>query len=200
MWPAVPPPARTTCTSPYCYGSTSLLDAAATSAEARERRARSSAGARFIPCQRRAACRVPSIVGSSADPPYDTSGSGTPVMGSSPSDRADVDQAPAPAPTRSLRRRPVGRTVSRRAKRHPHARRSRAAPSRASTARVPTRPSSSPMIAKMKSVCASGRAPHFSLDAAETDAPPAAGGERELPCSACSRRPSGSAWSGCSNP
>ena len=33
---------------------------------------------------------------------------------------------------------------------------------RASTASAPTRPSSSPMMAKMKSVCASGSWPHFS--------------------------------------
>ena len=43
---------------------------------------------------------------------------------------------------------------------------------------MPSRPSSSPIIAKMKSVWASGRLPHFSRLAPRPSAPPAAGGQR----------------------
>ena len=54
------------------------------------------------------------------------------------------------------------------------------------------------MIAKMKSVCASGSAPHFSFDPPRPTPhqPPEA--SANLPCRACSPAPSGSAWSGCS--
>ena len=65
-------------------------------------------------------------------------------------------------PGRDRRRRRAGRTgrSARSAMPQPGVRRARrTAPS---TASVPISPSSSPMIAKMKSVCASGRPPHFS--------------------------------------
>ena len=48
------------------------------------------------------------------------------------------------------------------ARHEPEARRNRARAKSASTTRVPGRPSSSPMIAKMKSLCASGSQDHFS--------------------------------------
>ena len=49
---------------------------------------------------------------------------------------------------------------------------------RPTTSRVPTRPSSSPSTAKMKSVWASGRSPHFWVRGADALAEPAAGRER----------------------
>ena len=54
------------------------------------------------------------------------------------------------------------------------------------------------MIAKMKSVCASGSAPHFSLEPPRPTPHQPPDASANLPCRACRPLPSGSAWSGCS--
>ena len=130
------------------------------------------------------------MVGSSAEPPYDTSGSGTPMTGSRPSTAPMLTSAwpmiQAVTPAVAIRTKGSSlRTASRK-----QAQASTA--NSASTASVPTRPSSSPMIAKMKSVCASGSQPHFSRLAPRPTPhqPPSA--RAYLPCIAWKQVSSGS--------
>ncbi len=95
----------------------------------------------------------------SAEPPNDTNGSGMPVTGSSPTTAPMLITACAithtvtPAASSEPNRSGAGiamRTPS-----------TANTANRPSTRKHPIRPSSSPMMAKMKSVCALGRKFHF---------------------------------------
>ena len=96
----------------------------------------------------------------SADPPDETSGSGTPITGSMPMTAPTltsiwpISQAIAPAVAIRTNRSSLRVTSRRHA--YPITR------NKPRTTRVPGRPSSSPTMAKMKSLCASGSHDHFS--------------------------------------
>src|SRR6185437_4461973 len=102
----------------------------------------------------------PTIVTSTDDRPLDTRGSGTPVIGVAPMTAPmlitawPTIQAVIAADSRRLNVSGARRATLRPAKARP--------PYSAVTHNVPTRPSSSPMIAKMKSLVDSGSQPHFS--------------------------------------
>ncbi len=89
------------------------------------------------------------------DPPKEMNGRGTPVMGSSPMTMPmlrnawAMNQPVMPMATSMLKRSAACRAV-----RKPYTPRAR---NRATTRTAPISPSSSPMMAKMKSVWASGR-------------------------------------------
>ena len=113
-----------------------------------------------------------SIVNTSADPPNDTNGSGTPDTGSSPTTPPMLTAAWATTQTVIPAARSVpNRSGARSAARIPRTANAANSPR---TASVPMRPSSSPMTAKMKSVCAFGRNSHFGVPRAEADAAHAA--------------------------
>src|SRR6202034_356807 len=97
---------------------------------------------------------------STDDRPWDTRGNGTPVIGNTPI-TAPIFTTACPtihtvivADSSRLKLSGARRATRRPAKASP--------PYSAVTQRVPTRPSSSPMIAKMKSLVDSGSQPHFS--------------------------------------
>ena len=96
--------------------------------------------------------------------------------GEQPDDRADVDDRLARRSRPSRRPSRPGRTCRRSAARS-GSRPAPAAQNRPSSTRVPGSPSSSPMIAKMKSLCASGSQLPLLPAGPEADAPPAAVGQ-----------------------
>ena len=95
----------------------------------------------------------------SDEPPNETNGNGRPVTGSSPITAPILMNAwlTIQQVMPMARKRPK-RSGARAAVRIP---RKASAPKRPTTRRLPIRPSSSPMMAKMKSVWALGRKPHF---------------------------------------
>src|SRR5262249_28333685 len=107
------------------------------------------------------AISIPSaiIVVTRDERPAETSGSGTPVIGISPITAPmftiawPTIQMVAPAAARRMKVSSARRATRRPAKARP--------PYSSATHSVPTSPSSSPMIAKMKSVVSSGTHPHF---------------------------------------
>ena len=118
------------------------------------------------------------IVMTSAEPPNETNGSGMPVTGQQADDRADVDDGLPDDPHgdagREQRAEAVGR--AQRGAHAEHRRRRRTAPI---TRKQPMRPSSSPMMAKMKSVCAFGQEVPLGPARAEPDAGEPAAAERD---------------------
>ena len=100
------------------------------------------------------------MLASIAELPKLMNGSGTPVIGQDADHRADVDERLHAEPGRDAGGHQPAERVGGAARRR-GCRGSRAAAKRATTVNAPSRPSSSPMMAKMKSVCASGRKPHF---------------------------------------
>ena len=98
---------------------------------------------------------MPASATTRLEPPYETNGSVMPVTGATPSTAARLVAAWAPMSTV----RPAASSEPKRsgqlmAMRMPAQQKT---PNAVMTPRVPTRPSSSPTIAKIMSVCASGR-------------------------------------------
>ena len=95
----------------------------------------------------------------SDDPPKETNGSGTPVMGSTPSTAPRFTTACTTShvvmPVASSMPKGSGAPMAARAPNTPSAANNRM------TVPAPMRPSSSAMMAKMKSVWANGRKPHL---------------------------------------
>ena len=96
------------------------------------------------------------MVTSSDEPPKETNGSGTPVIGSRPITSADVDERLHQEPGRDAHAGQHAEAVGR-AERGADAERRRGRRTAPTTSSAPTRPSSSPMMAKMKSVWANGQ-------------------------------------------
>ena len=137
------------------------------------RRGAGSTGWRAMLSRRPVAARLTS----SAEPPNDTNGSGTPVIGMRPitapmfTAACTSNHAVMPMATSSEKR-----SRARAATTSPSRPR---APNRTTTMNAPSRPNSSPMMAKMKSVWAYGRKPHLARDAPRPLAEQAAVGEAD---------------------
>ena len=103
-----------------------------------------------------AARRCASIVTSRAEPPNEMNGSGSPLVGSEPGHHAEVHQRLGGDQHGDAERQVARRTASgaRSPTRSP---RQISTTKSATMATAPTKPSSSPTMAKMKSVCDSGR-------------------------------------------
>ena len=102
---------------------------------------------------------MPASVTTRAEPPKDTSGNGTPVIGKSPVTAPRLMTVCRPIhdtiPAASSRSNLPGAWIAMRMPAHSRT------PNPISTTRVPRSPSSSPITAKMKSEWAFGRKSHF---------------------------------------
>ncbi len=126
----------------------------------------------------------------SAEPPAEMSGSGTPSTGSTPSTTAMFTNA---WPMIQIMMPPVAMRVKlSRAERMTRTNAMASTMNSASTTMAPMSPSSSPMIAKMKSLDASGSQFHFvsELPSPTPNTPPAA--SAHMPCCTCQHSPDAS--------